>query len=115
MEKHFEEEHGIEEETEWRIRVLKRTARVCAAQAKRLEQEKHSARRQDPLADRKALEGALQAIDDVLEWRFVDPLGCVVLDSDVLAQRITVAELRTLRACTANALTQLDGSEPGSE
>lgn len=37
-------EHSIEEEMEWRIRVLRRTARTCAAEAKRLEREKDAMR-----------------------------------------------------------------------
>lgn len=37
-------EHSIEEEMEWRIQVLKRTVRTCAAEAKRLEREKDAMR-----------------------------------------------------------------------
>ena len=40
---------SIEEEAEWRIRVLKRTVRISAAKAKQLERERNAMRRKEPL------------------------------------------------------------------
>ena len=96
-------EHSIEEEMEWRIRVLRRTARTCAAEAKRLEREKGAVAKMDPLEDKEGLADVLRKVDEVMEWRFVDELGRVELDSDMLAQNITVRELRFIRACIMHA------------
>lgn len=109
MDQENRDRYGIDEEMGWRIQVLKRTARTCAAEAKRLEREKNEMRRAEPLEDRRGLEGVLRSIDEVMEWRFVDAMGCVVLDSDVLAQRITVKEVRLIRACVVHAIEGLEG------
>lgn len=102
-------EHSIEEEMEWRIQVLKRTARTCAAEAKRLGREKDAMARMDPLGDRKGLEKVLRSIDELMEWRFVDALGRVELDSDMLTQNITVGKLRIIRACVVRAIEATEG------
>lgn len=102
-------EHSIEEEMEWRIRVLRRTARTCAAEAKRLEREKSAVAKMDPLEDKEGLADVLRKVDEVMEWRFVDELGRVELDSDMLAQNITVRELRFIRACIMHAISGQKG------
>lgn len=94
---------SIEEETEWRIQVLKRTARISAAKAKQLEREKNTMRRKE------GLEGTLRCIDNVMEWRFVDEFGRVELDADMLSMHITVGELRFIRACVVRAIEELEG------
>ena len=45
------------------------------------------------------------SIEEEMEWRFVDELGRVELDSDMLAQNITVRELRFIRACIMHAIS----------
>lgn len=100
---------SIEEETEWRIRVLKRTARISAAKAKQLERERNAMRRKEPLEDREGLEDTLKCIDSVMEWRFVDEFGRVELDADMLSMHITVRELRFIRACVVRAIEELEG------
>ena len=100
---------SIEEETEWRIQVLKRTARISAAKAKQLERERNAMRRKEPLEDREGLEGTLRCIDNVMEWRFVDEFGRVELDADMLSMHITVRELRFIRACVVRAIEELEG------
>lgn len=100
---------SIEEEAEWRIRVLKRTARISAAKAKQLERERNAMRRKEPLEDREGLEGTLRCIDSVMEWRFVDEFGRVELDADMLSMHITVRELRFIRACVVRAIEELEG------
>ena len=100
---------SIEEETGWRIQVLKRTAPLTAAKAKQLEREKKAMRRKEPLEDREGLEGTLRCIDSVMEWRFVDEFGRVALDADMLSMHITVKELRFIRACVVRAIEELEG------
>lgn len=100
---------SIEEEAEWRIRVLKRTARISAARAKQLERERNAMSRKEPLEDREGLEGSLRCIDNVMEWRFVDEFGRVELDADMLSMHITVKELRFIRACVVHAIKELEG------
>ena len=100
---------SIEEEAEWRIQVLKRTARISAAKAKQLERERNAMRRKEPLEDREGLEGTLRCIDNVMEWRFVDEFGRVELDADMLSMHITVRELRFIRACVVRAIEELEG------
>lgn len=100
---------SIEEETGWRIQVLKRTARISATKAKQLEREKNAMRRKEPLEDREGLEGALRCIDSVMEWRFVDEFGRVALDAGMLSMHITVKELRFIRACVVRAIEELEG------
>lgn len=102
-------EHSIEEEMEWRIRVLRRTARTCAAEAKRLEREKGAVAKMDPLEDKEGLADVLRKVDELMEWRFVDALGRVVLDSDMLAQGITAGKLRIIRACVVRAIEATEG------
>ena len=94
---------SIEEEAEWRIQVLKRTARISAAKAKQLEREGNAMRRKE------GLEGTLRCIDNVMEWRFVDEFGRVELDADMLSMHITVRELRFIRACIVRAIEELEG------
>ena len=65
--------------------------------------------RMDPLEDGKGLEEVLRSIDELMEWRFVDALGRVVLDSDMLAQSITVGKLRIIRACVVRAMETTEG------
>ena len=56
-------------------------------------------RRKEPLEDREGLEGTLRCIDNVMEWRFVDEFGaCGSSSADMLSMRITVGELRFIRA-----------------
>ena len=100
---------SIEEEAEWRIQVLKRTARISAAKAKQLERERNAMRRKEPLEDREGLEGTLRCIDSVMEWRFVDEFGRVELDADMLSMHITVRELRFIRACVVRVIEELEG------
>lgn len=103
---------SIEEETEWRIQVLKRTARISAAKAKQLERERNAMRRKEPLEDREGLEGTLRCIDNVMEWRFVDEFGRVELDADMLSMHIscfwtktTCRRLRCTGRSTSNSLS----------
>lgn len=87
---------SIEEETEWRIQVLKRTARISAAKAKQLERERNAMRRKEPLEDREGLEGTLRCIDNVMEWRFVDEFGRMELDADMLSMHISCFWTKTV-------------------
>lgn len=65
--------------------------------------------RMDPLGDRKGLEEVLRSIDELMEWRFVDALGRVVLDSDMLTQGITAGKLQIIRACVVRAIEATEG------
>lgn len=79
--------HGTDEEVMWRIQVLKRTSRLCAAKAKELERMA-KADGDMPAMDHASLMDVLKRIDNVMEWRFVNALGEVVLDADILAESI---------------------------
>ena len=84
--------HGTDEEVMWRIQVLKHTSRLCAAKAKELER-----------------------IDNVMEWRFVNALGEVVLDADILAESIDCETLRSMRQCVVNAIVDIEEAEEGRD
>ena len=64
--------HGTDEEVMWRIQVLKRTSRLCAAKAKELERMA-KADGDMPAMDHASLMDVLKRIDNVMEWRFVTP------------------------------------------
>lgn len=66
--------HGTDEEVMWRIQVLKRTSRLCAAKAKELERMA-KADGDMPAMDHASLMDVLKRIDNVMEWRFVNALG----------------------------------------
>ena len=72
--------HGTDEEVMWRIQVLKRTSRLCAAKAKELERMA-KADGDMPAMDPASPRAVLKRIDNVMEWRFVNALGEVVLDA----------------------------------
>lgn len=92
MNKGWKRFHGTDEEVMWRIQVLKRTSRLCAAKAKELKR-----------------------IDNVMEWRFVNALGEVVLDADILAESIDCETLRSMRQCVVNAIVDIEEAEEGRD
>ena len=98
--------NDVQEEALWRTQVLGHTSRVCAAKARELE---HAARRDVPAPayDAEALRSVLKRIDNVLEWRFVNPLGEVTLDPDCLAEYIDCDTLRTIRRCVEGQLERI--------
>ena len=53
----------------------------------------------------------LKRIDNVMEWRFVNALGEVVLDGDILAESIDCEALRTMRYCVAEYLKRIEERE----
>lgn len=106
--------HGTEEEIAWRIKVLKRMARLNAAKAKELERMA-KADANMPAMDRDSLFEVLRRIDNVMEWRFVDALGEVVLDADILAESIDCETLRTLRQCVIQAIADIEQAEKEAE
>lgn len=79
--------HNSNDEVMWRMRALKHTARSLAAKAKELERMA-KADANIPAMDKASLEQVLRRIDNVMEWRFVDVLGEVQLDADILTQSI---------------------------
>ena len=83
-----------------RIKVLKRMARLNAAKAKELERMT-KADANMPAMDRDSLFEVLRRIYNVMEWRFVDALGEVVLDADILTE-----------TCDAMVLANEMGSRP---
>ena len=46
-----------------------------------------------------------------MEWRFVNALGEVVLDGDILAESIDCEALRTMRYCVAEYLKRIEERE----
>ena len=102
--------HGTDEEVMWRIQVLKRTSRLCAAKAKELERMA-KADGDMPAMDHASLMDVLKRIDNVMEWRFVNALGEVVLDGDILAESIDCEALRTMRYCVAEYLKRIEERE----
>lgn len=112
MDEEEKERHGGKEETRWRVQVLKRTARICNAQAKMYEKML----RDDEWAsepDVESLHMILKRIDSVMDWRFVNAMGEVVLDSDLLAESIDGDALRVMRECIVRVLEELEGDNRG--
>lgn len=112
MDKEEKERHGEKEETRWRVQVLKRTARICNAKAKMYEKML----RDDEWAsepDAESLRLVLRRIDNAMDWRFVNAMGEVVLDSDLLAESIDGDVLRVMRECVVHVLEELEGGDRG--
>ena len=57
----------------------------------------------------------LKRIDNVTEWRFVNALGEVVLDADILAESIDCETLRSMRQCVVNAIVDIEEAEEGRD
>ena len=112
MDKEERERHNEKEETRWRAQVLRRTARICNAKAKMFERMLKDDERTSAL-DVDSLRVVLRRVDHAMEWRFVDPMGEVVLDSDLLAECIDCDTLRALRECVVHVVEELEGSEQG--
>lgn len=114
MDENWKKLHGTEDEIMWRIRVLKRTSRSLAAKAKELERMA-KADASMPAMDNASLEQVLRRIDNVMEWRFVDALGEVQLDADILTQSIDCETLRTLRQCVIRTIVDNEQAEREAE
>ena len=63
------------------------------------------------MRDTGTLRDALKRIDNVMEWRFVNALGEVVLDADILAESIDNETLRTVRYCVLDYLRREEERE----
>ena len=110
MDKERLEPSSPQEEAMWRAQVLRHTARICSAKAKELERMA-KVDRNTPMRDSGTLKDVLKRIDNVMEWRFVNALGEVVLDGDILAESIDCEALRTMRYCVAERLKRIEGRE----
>lgn len=99
-----------QEEALWRAQVLRRTARICSAKAKELERMAKVGG-DAPMRDSGTLQDVLRRIDNVMEWRFVNALGEVVLDGDILTESIDCEALRTMRYCVAECLKRTEERE----
>lgn len=114
------ESNSPQEEAMWRAQVLRRTARICSAKAKELERMA-KVDGNAPMRDSGTLKDVLKRIDNVMEWRFVNALGEVVLDGDILAESNILAEsidcetLRTMRYCVAEYLKRIEEREAEEE
>lgn len=104
------ESNSPQEEAMWRAQVLRRTARICSAKAKELERMA-KVDGNAPMRDSGTLKDVLKRIDNVMEWRFVNALGEVVLDGDILAESIDCEALRTMRYCVAEYLKRIEERE----
>ena len=110
MDKERFEAHSPQEEAMWRAQVLRRTARICSAKAKELERMA-KVDGNAPMRDSGTLKDVLKRIDNVMEWRFVNALGEVVLDGDILAESIDCETLRTMRYCVTECLKRIEERE----
>lgn len=110
MNKGEKERHNEREETKWRAQVLRRTARICNAKAKMYEQMLQDDARTSAL-DVDSLRMVLKHIDNAMDWRFVNPMGEVVLDSDLLTESIDCDTLRAIRECVVYVLEELETKE----
>ena len=110
MDKERLEPDSPQEEAMWRAQVLRRTARICSAKAKELERMA-KVDGSAPMRDGGTLKDVLKRIDNVMEWRFGDALGEVVLDGDILAESIDCEALRTIRYCVAEYLKRIEERE----
>ena len=68
-----------------------------------------------PAMDHASLMDVLKRIDNVMEWRFVNALGEVVLDADILAESIDCETLRSMRQCVVNAIVDIEEAEEGRD
>ena len=68
-----------------------------------------------PMCDSGTLKDVLKRIDNVMEWRFVNALGEVVLDADILAESIDCETLRSMRQCVVNAIVDIEEAEEGRD
>lgn len=114
MNKERFEAHSPQEEALWRAQVLRRTARLCSAKAKELERMV-KADADAPMRDSGTLKDVLRRIDNVMEWRFVNALGEVVLDGDILTESIDCETLRTMRYCVVEYLRRVEEREAEEE
>ena len=114
MDKERLEPNSPQEEAMWRAQVLRRTARICSAKAKELERMA-KVDGNAPMRDSGTLKDALKRIDNVMEWRFVNALGEVVLDADILAESIDCETLRSMRQCVVNAIVDIEEAEEGRD
>ena len=108
------EPNSPQEEAMWRAQVLRRTARICSAKAKELERMA-KVDGNAPMCDSGTLKDVLKRIDNVMEWRFVNALGEVVLDGDILAESIDCETLRSMRQCVVNAIVDIEEAEEGRD
>ena len=108
------ESNSPQEEAMWRAQVLRRTARICSAKAKELERMA-KVDGNAPMRDSGTLKDVLKRIDNVMEWRFVNALGEVVLDGDILAESIDCETLRSMRQCVVNAIGDIEEAEEGRD
>lgn len=104
------EPNSPQEEAMWRTQVLRRTARICSAKAKELERMA-KVDGNAPMRDSGTLKDVLKRIDNVMEWRFVNALGEVVLDGDILAESIDCEALRAMRYCVTECLKRIEERE----
>lgn len=114
MDKERLEPNSPQEEAMWRAQVLRRTARICSAKAKELERMA-KVDGNAPMRDSGTLKDVLKRIDNVMDWRFVNALGEVVLDGDILAEGIDCEALRTMRYCVAEYLKRTEEREAEGE
>ena len=102
-------ERDLKRETDWRIRVLRRTSAECAAKAERLEGLR-AALAPRPLTVAE-IDRVLRRVDGVLDWRYVDALGELRLDPEALVDAMDVEAMSTVRLCLAEALGRRAASE----
>ena len=114
MDKERLEPNSPQKEAMWRVQVLRRTARICSAKAKELERMA-KVDGNAPMRDSGTLKDVLKRIDNVMEWRFVNALGEVVLDADILAESIDCETLRSMRQCVVNAIVDIEEAEEGHD
>lgn len=74
------------------------------------EKERHD-EREETKWRAQVLRMVLKRIDNVMDWRFVNPMGEVVLDSDLLTESIDCDTLRAIRECVAYVLEELEAKE----
>ena len=68
-----------------------------------------------PMRDSGTLKDVLKRIDNVMEWRFVNALGEVVLDGDILVESIDCETLRTMRHCVVEYLRLVEERDEQEE
>lgn len=74
------------------------------------EKERHD-EREETKWRAQVLRMVLKRIDNVMDWRFVNPMGEVVLDSDLLTESIDCDTLRAIRECVVYVLEELEAKE----
>lgn len=91
-------QHNSKSEKTKRIQPEKGNSCNCSIEE---EKRKHTTKtgEQIPVMNPTSLQNTLTRIESILEWRFTNPSGELMLDTDLLAESIDYETLRIIHRC----------------